>query len=495
MSCQNPQQKSCERRIEKLSEQVEMYRRENSRLERELALMKHFFDHSLTASAILDRDFNFIRVNSRYAQADNRTPEELVGQNHFELYPSDAEEIFRQVVETKQPYQTFSRPFIYANNPERGITYWDWTLVPVLDENDQVELLLYSLNNVTQRRKAELEMSRFFDLSPDLSCVVNMADQRILRVNKAFCTALGYSVDEARNMKFSELVQPEDVKVAINLLGRLEKNEAISQITCGHRCKDGTIKHVTWNCVPDVESQEFLAMGTDVTEIVKFHEEMVRVERLKLLGQMAAIVGHEVKNPLTSARALLQLMAIKSEDKKTKDNLNLVIKEVDRTADIIMQFLSLAREKPLNRKLHNLNEILDEMTPLVQASASELGLNFQLQLENIPKLMLDREEICQLVLNLAHNGLQAMSPGGTLTIKTTVESNKVVLAIQDEGEGISPDILDKIGTPFFTTKEHGTGLGVAVCKQIADRHQAMLRFEPLETGTVVCVDFDTEKQT
>lgn len=114
-----------------------------------------FFSHSITPLVILDKDFNFIRVNEAYAKSGSRRVEEFEGRNHFEFYPSDARAIFEDVVRTKQPYMVEARPFSYPDHPEWGVTYWDWSLVPILDENGEVDFLVFSLKEVTDRTKAE----------------------------------------------------------------------------------------------------------------------------------------------------------------------------------------------------------------------------------------------------------------------------------------------------------------------------------------------------
>ncbi|MGA7616197.1 MAG: PAS domain-containing protein [Thermoanaerobaculia bacterium] len=135
--------------------------RKQRRLEEEFAMqarnLEAFFQGSITPFALLDRDFNFIRVNEAYARADGREAGEFPGRNHFDLYPSDARSIFERVVATKEPFRTYARPFAYAEHPERGTTYWDWSLVPVLDEGGEVSLLVFSLEDVTERVVTEQE--------------------------------------------------------------------------------------------------------------------------------------------------------------------------------------------------------------------------------------------------------------------------------------------------------------------------------------------------
>jgi signal transduction histidine kinase len=108
--------------------------------------------------------------------------------------------------------------------------------------------------------------------------------------------------------------------------------------------------------------------------------------------------------------------------------------------------------------------------------------------------IIDKNEIRQLILNLTRNGMEAMSAGGTLTIGTTTEKGKIVLFIKDEGKGLPVELLDKIGTPFVTTKENGTGLGLAVCYSIAARHNAKMDFETGLKGTTFKVCFPMEDE-
>jgi PAS domain S-box-containing protein len=122
-----------------------------------------FFRHSLTPLVLLDRDFNFIRVNQAYADACGRDVDSFPGHNHFELYPSDARAIFEESVRTRQPFQAIARPFVFPDHPEWGTTYWNWALTPLLDERGEVEILVFSLENVTARKQAQLELEQHRD--------------------------------------------------------------------------------------------------------------------------------------------------------------------------------------------------------------------------------------------------------------------------------------------------------------------------------------------
>lgn len=131
--------------------------------------------------AHLDRDFNFIRVNRAYAEAGGHPPEFYVGKNHFDLYPhAENEAIFRRVVETGEPYHVFEKPFTYPEFPERGVTYWDWSLQPVKEPDGRVSSLILSLVDVTERKKAQLalaeERERLFYLLNQMPAFVYLRD-------------------------------------------------------------------------------------------------------------------------------------------------------------------------------------------------------------------------------------------------------------------------------------------------------------------------------
>lgn len=227
----------------------------------------------------------------------------------------------------------------------------------------------------------------------------------------------------------------------------------------------------------------------DITEGKHLREEMARLDRLDLIGQMAAGIGHEVRNPITTVRGFLQLMSKKEEFIKHKSYFDLMVEELDRTNSIITEFLSLARKSAADSAKKNINIIIKAIYPLIEADAIKNEKYIETFLNEVPDLMLDEKEIRQLILNLTRNGLEAMSPGGKLTIKTMMDRGEVVLAVQDQGKGIAPEVLEQIDTPFFTTKDCGTGLGLPVCHSIAARHNAKIDIDTGPAGSTFSVRF------
>lgn len=228
----------------------------------------------------------------------------------------------------------------------------------------------------------------------------------------------------------------------------------------------------------------------DITRQKNAQEEMARLERLNLVGQLAAGIGHEIRNPMTTVRGYLQLLSVKPMYSDQKSTFELMISELDRANSIITEFLSLARLKQTELKLQNLNDLVWQLYPLLEADTFNQNKKIRFISGNIPDLNLNAKEITQMILNLARNGLEAMLERGCLTIESYLdEKGNVILSIEDEGRGIPPENNLKIGTPFFTTKDSGTGLGLATCYKIAESHHAKISFVSGSWGTIFKIVF------
>lgn len=237
---------------------------------------------------------------------------------------------------------------------------------------------------------------------------------------------------------------------------------------------------------------EVLDLTKNIADMLaKQKAEMARLDRLNLIGEMAASIGHEVRNPLTTVRGFLQFFRKKTEFSNYTSSIDIMIEELDRSNEIITEFLSLSKNRKLNLKILDLNQLITRIVPLLQADGMLKNVQITLELEDIPNLVLDEKEIKQLILNLVINAIEATSKNGIVTLRTFHRNGNTSLVVSDTGCGISPDILDKLGTPFLSTKPQGTGLGLAVCYSIADRQSASLTIDSQEgIGTNVTVVFN-----
>lgn len=224
----------------------------------------------------------------------------------------------------------------------------------------------------------------------------------------------------------------------------------------------------------------------------RVERELTRLDELYLVGEMAAGIGHEIRNPLTIVRGYLQLLGQKPQLQAQKEILHLMIDEIDRANGIITEFLKLAKNKAIQPSLHQINDIVQSLLPILTAEANLRGNEIVFIPGDVPEVLADEKEIRQVILNLVMNGLESMQGNGVLTIEVSRDKDKVVISIHDQGPGMPDEISQKIGMPFFTTKPNGTGLGLSICFAIAERHGARLTFNTGPEGTTFYFAFPLE---
>lgn len=290
------------------------------------------------------------------------------------------------------------------------------------------------------------------------------------------------------------LLYIQSYMVFIVLLNITQKNDAIRQGDFINSFIIILVACFISNTISGLKQKEYI-YKYKLEELVKVRSDALiiqqkainHLQQFNLIGEMSASIAHEIRNPMTAVRGFLQLLGAKDYNTKDKPFFELMIEELDRANAIIAEFLSLTKDKELKLENKNLNNIISKLIPLI-----DTNINYSLvsDLGEIPELLLNEREICQVILNLANNGYDAMPLGGCLTIKTYQLNDEVILEVQDEGEGINPETLKKMGTPFFTTKEKGTGLGLAVCKSIITQHNAQLDIQSSPEGSNFRVIFN-----
>jgi two-component system sensor histidine kinase HydH len=219
-------------------------------------------------------------------------------------------------------------------------------------------------------------------------------------------------------------------------------------------------------------------------------EEIHRQERLSELGNLAATVAHEIRNPLNSISMGMQ--RLKAEFTPVQDAneyshfLTLMQNEVERLNRTVEQFLSLARPLKLSPEPIHIEELIGEITTLLDAQAEASNVQMQFKTApGLPPVRADRNYLKQLLLNLILNGIQAMSAGGPLSLEAFRENQSLQLTVRDRGTGIQPGQLGKIFEPYFTTKPSGSGLGLAIARRIAEAHGGKINVQS-EPGQGAC---------
>ena len=221
-------------------------------------------------------------------------------------------------------------------------------------------------------------------------------------------------------------------------------------------------------------------MQQTTADLRKTEAQLIRSEKLAALGQLAAGIAHEIRNPLTSINILIHSLREKPSDEEVhREDLRVIEEEIHRINEIVDQFLRFAKPAPPLLQEADLVSLFEETLQLLKPQIEKQRITVQKEFNALPSTVLDREQMKQVVLNLLLNALQAMSGGGLLRLSGQVlEDNRwIQLSVQDTGVGIPPEDMNKLFDPFFSTKEGGVGLGLSIAHRIIDQHRGKIQIE------------------
>jgi two-component system, sporulation sensor kinase B len=219
-------------------------------------------------------------------------------------------------------------------------------------------------------------------------------------------------------------------------------------------------------------------------------EETIYLDKLSVLGQMAAAIAHEVRNPLTTVRGLIQFISKDTKDDKLNQYAPLIIDELDRTNRIISDYLTMVKPQSENIEVIEIGKVIIETVNLVNPLASYNNVEINTHLERKLFVKGDRQQYKQSLLNLIKNAIEALENGGEINIFTTImdKEDTVEIKIVDNGKGMTPEELKTIGLPFYTTKKKGTGLGTMITKNLINKNGGKIEYQSeVDTGTTVII--------
>lgn len=361
----------------------------------------------------------------------------------------------------------------------------------------QVNSMSYNLHSYqTQLTAASKELlhtkqylESFVNNTSDAIHVVDL-EGRTLDANKAFETMFGWTLAEAVGQQL-QMFTPE-------ILAELgEKGKIIlsgGQVTDYETVltrKDGTPVEVsiTLSGIRD-ERGYFVAYASivrDIAERKRTEEILRRSEKLSVVGQLAAGVAHEVRNPLTTLRGFVQLM--QKDSRLDRSYLNIMLSELDRINFIVSEFLVFAKPQADRYREADLYAIMNDIIVLLDSEANIHNVQMIASLEpGIPPLRCESNQLKQVLVNVMKNGMEAMPDGGELTLELARESEQnILIRIKDQGVGIPEEDLARLGEPFFTRKAEGNGLGLMISQQIIQHHKGNIQYSS-KPGEGTCVE-------
>lgn len=350
------------------------------------------------------------------------------------------------------------------------------------------KLKRYTENLETLVREANMELERSYQFrenlienSPDAIVSVRKGGNIVI-FNSAAEKLLGYGKQAViGKMNIVSVYPPGDAKRVMKDLrsddfggkGVLQKRELVVIHQDGSEIPVYLSAAILYE-----EGQEAGSVGifTDLRDLRKLEQQLLRTEKLSSLGKLSAGIAHEINQPLTGVLTFASLLKRKfSDDEETNRDLEIIVRETTRIRRIVQGILDFARETPMQKQKKQIEEVLDQTLQIIVHQQRFFGVNLVKEYgESVPPVTVDSSLMEQVFMNIVLNAVDAMNGAGTLTLRTRVVDNWVEIDIQDTGVGMPEKILDKIFDPFFTTKDStegmGMGLGLAVTYGIIQNH-------------------------
>ena len=361
-----------------------------------------------------------------------------------------------------------------------------------------ITLLLFGLTALfvlrykrLQTREAEhLEALASFKEALDESAIVATTgvDGKITYVNDKFCEISGYAREELIGQDHRLINSGLHSKAFIGDLWRTISRGRIWRGELRNRTKNGEWYWVDTTIVPFLNDRgkpyQYIAIRSDITARKLAEEKLARQEALARVGQMAAVVAHEVRNPLAAIKGVLQvLMSRRRHDDSELPLMREVVGRIDALSDVINDLMLFARPRTPRLGVFDLKPLLDDLVR--QARRDPAVAPLEITVEGDATVRADSELVRSALLNLLLNAGQAMSGRGRVSLVASLDGATAVIEVRDSGPGIPADIRDKVLEPFFTTKARGGGLGLAIARRTAELHGGTLTLTcPAEGGTI-----------
>jgi len=466
--------------------------------------LETIFETASEGIMTVDENENITFVNNAFARMLGYEEHELIGVNLRKFVEEkDFQKIMKQTHVRKQGKTSRYEITLYNRDGKPRIL--QVSASPLWNEKGEYKGAISIIMDVTERRKmeerlkeSEERLERLIEYAPD-AIYINDLQGRFIDGNKQAEALIGYSKEELVGKSFFEVgIFPREY------LPKIE--EAVAKNTRGEKYgpeeielmrKDGERIFVEISAfpVPSGKKIEVIGIVRDITErkqlqkkleeyaqhleelveqrtkaLKEAQEQLIKAERLAAIGQVAAMVGHDLRNPLASINSAVYYLKNRlatSADKKVMDMLKLIEESVEHANSIITDLLEYSREIKLE---------FTETTPkaLAEEALSVVQIPEKIQVDDLtqdkPKMKIDVEKMKRVFVNIIKNAVDAMPNGGKLTIAAREANGNVEISFTDTGKGMTKEVMDKIWTPFFTTKSRGMGLGLPICKRIVEAH-------------------------
>lgn len=427
-------------------------------------------------------EFTLIFSEGKLAKEFGLTTEKLKGKSLQEIFFTCKEE------EIVPLYQKAFQGQVVNYESRLGERTFTTTLSPIIVDGIVTEVV-GSSTEITERKQMEQQLLDAEELYRSLVedtlvgvYIGYVEHPGFVYVNPRLAEIFGYSQDELVKMTASDLVIPEERDIIRDhQQRRLQGDRTSIRYQFHGLCKNKSVidvevlqKTSNYKGKPAV-----IGILQDVTERKRGEEMLRKSELLSAVGQMAAGVAHEIRNPLTSLKGFVQLLQSQSNGKK--EYFQIMLSELNRIEFIISEFLVLAKPQVVVHREREIKPLLEHIVMLADTHAIMHNVQIVTEYEsNLPSIICEENQLKQVFLNLLKNAIESMPDGGEVTVRAKREEDMLLISFEDQGCGIPEGKLSKLGEPFFTTKVTGTGLGLMVSYKIISHYGGTITVQSKE---------------
>jgi two-component system, sporulation sensor kinase E len=381
--------------------------------------------------------------------------------------------------------------------PDGTMKTFDTIKVPLYNDDGSRQGLVIIGRDITERKNVEtlLEESRqqyrsLFEYSPDIVSMIDLKGN-ITNLNPQFEKITGYKRNDFIGRNLADLLpETHRHKKVLEQLAKVVENQCPHTFELEVVHRNGQPLTFVSTSLPIIVNDQIAGIicnSRDVTELRQTEERLRRTDKLTVVGELSASVAHEIRNPLTSLKGLVQLLQM--EDEKHQLYYQIMLDELNRINHIVSELLLLAKPQQIKFSEADLQMILYNVISLLKTEASLHNIQIEFEVHDQQAIIeCEPNQLKQLFINIVKNAIEASSAGDMVAISLQTSDNHVTVRVKDQGCGISKEFLERIGEPFYSSKEKGTGLGMTVSFKIVQSHHGTIKFnsEP-DKGTEVTV--------
>jgi PAS domain S-box-containing protein len=368
---------------------------------------------------------------------------------------------------------------------------------------------LSETNKIVKSTQAELENtlkvleaseSKYRLIAENTSDLIMVMDKNhsISYFSPSHETTLGYQGEELSKTELCQFIHPDDLEAFKDAITKLFANKESYTVEFRLKHKLGHWIEFESRCMPVMGQrnaiEHIVMISRDISERKKAEEILLQSEKLSIVGELAAGVAHEIRNPLTTIKGFVQLY--KKQDSSIEFS-DLLLNELERIETITSELLSLGKPQAIKLSKVDIRELLESTLELLQPQAYMSNTQFELMSEGEKfYITCEKNQIKQVFLNILKNAMEAMKDGGDILLSLSSTGRDLVVSIKDKGCGIPEELLPRLGEPFYTLKEKGTGLGLMICHKIIKQHNGSITYySKVNEGTLVEIKLPLSKSS